>query len=76
MDTSLGVRLFIDNACLFMANTNVFLLQTMVDQELHSINHWIKSNVLPKNVHKSKNMLFSNTKSVKINFSIMLDNSN
>ena len=31
----------------------------MINQELHKINHWLKSNKLSINIHKSKYMLIS-----------------
>ena len=67
--TSFRVRLFADDACLIMDNSNPKALQDNINNELVNIDNWMRSNKLSINYSKTHYMIFTRKKN-KFNFQI------
>ena len=67
--------LFADDTCLFASNKNIEVLIESVNQDLRSVNNWLKANKLSLNIEKSNYIIFNRRKKIPPDIpNIMIDN--
>ena len=71
--TNFYTRLYADDTALFMFDKNLYTLNKRVNDELVSIDNWLKSNKLTPNYTKTKVMIISHDKNAKSNFEVTIN---